>query len=207
MSIHGNKVFRALTKYQLAADIEDWGWEIGDYTYGRPLVLEPQLAKLKIGRFCSIGPDVTFILGNHRTDTVTTYPFAELKDFWDAPEDLETDHSSKGDIVVGNDVWFGAGSTILSGAVIGTGAVIGAGAMIRGDIPPYAIVAGNPCRVIRKRFSDDLITRLLATSWWDWDRDRIRDSLSLLMSGDIEAFLRKAESFSATDHARKSPAS
>lgn len=185
--------FAALTKYQMAWEIDEWNWEIGEYTYGRPTVLEPELAQLRIGNFCSIGPNVTLVLGNHSTDLVTTYPFAVLKDFWDTPEDCMPDHSTKGDIVIHNDVWLGAGSIVLSGVEIGTGAVIAAHSVVKDNIPPYAIVAGNPARVVKYRFTPEIRERLLRTQWWSWNKKKIQHFLPLILHTDIEAFLRAVE--------------
>lgn len=189
MARHPKKVFPALTRYQLAADIERWGWSIGPYTYGHPRILEPEMAGLSIGNFCSIGSDVTIILGNHRMDLATTYPFGVLGEFWDSAPHGYEDHEGRGDVVIGHDVWFGIGSKILPGTHIGSGAVIGAGAVVRGTVPPYAIMAGNPARLVRRRFDDATIARLLDLAWWDWPEERIRTAIPLLMSENIEPLL------------------
>ncbi|GBR08271.1 CatB-related O-acetyltransferase [Acetobacter oeni] len=189
----GTNSFSLLTRHALSWMIADRGWKIGDHTYGKPVVFEAEYAGLEIGRFCSIGPNVTMILGNHRMDMVTTYPFKTLSHFWPEAEAGEDDHATNGDIVVGNDVWFGANCTILSGARIGDGAIIAAGALVRGVVEPYAIVGGNPARVIRHRFSPEVIARLLAVAWWDWAEDVLRERLPGLMSSDIEGFLEVAE--------------
>ncbi len=187
------KVFRDLTRLHFAWAIEEFGWRIGEHSYGRPLVLEQDIAKLLIGRFCSIGPEVTIVLGNHRTDLVTTYPFKTLSHLWPEAAAGADDHDSKGDVVLHNDIWIGAKATILSGAEIGSGAVVAAGAVVRGTVPPYAIVAGNPARVTRMRFEAPVVERLLRAAWWDWDEARLRAALPLLLSQDIEAFLQDAE--------------
>ena len=95
---------------------------------------------------------------------------------------------SKGDIVIGNDVWIGARATILSGVTIGDGAVVGAGSLVVSDVPAYAISAGNPCRTTRLRFSPDTIARLLEVRWWDWPRPELVAALPFLLSGDHDAF-------------------
>lgn len=186
-------VFAALTRYQLAADIEQWGWRIGPHTYGRPRVLEPEMAPLEIGDFCSIGPDVTIILGNHRMDTATTYPFGVLGSFWGLTGEAPRDHEGRGAVSIGHDVWIGLGATILPGTQIGTGSVIGAQTTARGNIPPYSIVAGNPGRIVRRRFDEQTITRLLALAWWDWPEDKIRAALPLMTGDDLQAFLSAYE--------------
>ncbi|WP_281040324.1 MULTISPECIES: CatB-related O-acetyltransferase [unclassified Mesorhizobium] len=92
---------------------------------------------------------------------------------------------TRGPIVVGHDVWIGARAIIMSGVTIGNGAVIGAGSVVTKDVPPYAIVAGSPARIIRYRFSPDVVDRIQASEWWTWSDERIRDQIKLLtMSGE-----------------------
>ncbi len=188
-----SKVFYDLTRHHLAWQIEEYGWQIGEHTYGHPQVIEAELAGLSIGRFCSIGPRVTIVLGNHRTDLVTTYPFRTLSHLWPLAVDGEEDHDSRGDVRIGNDVWLGANSTVLSGSEIGHGAVIGAHAVVRGAIPPYSVAVGNPAKVARTRFDEQTVTRLLRVAWWDWPDDKIASLVSSLLHPDINAFLDLAE--------------
>jgi acetyltransferase-like isoleucine patch superfamily enzyme len=158
----------------------------GDYTYGALTVIDwHQGTVCTVGKYCSIAEPVTVLLGGeHRTDGVATYAFRER----DGIGPAEPNSFSKGDVVIGNDVWIGWNATILSGVTIGDGAVIGARAVVRKDVPPYAIALGNPARVARYRFTPAQIARLLEVKWWDWDRGRIVDNAALL-SGDVEAFL------------------
>ncbi len=180
------------TRFHLARGIARWGWEIGEHSYGKPTVLEPELAMLRIGRFCSIGPEAFIILGNHRTDLVSTYPFRSLARFWpEAANGDHPDHESRGDVTIHNDVWLGARVTITSGVTIGNGAVIGANSLVRENVPPYAIVAGNPARLIRYRFDPQQIERLLELAWWDWPDDRIRTALPFMMNDEIDLFLQE----------------
>ncbi|GBQ92913.1 CatB-related O-acetyltransferase [Gluconobacter albidus] len=189
----GNRAFQALTQYALAYQIDEWGWRIGPHTYGAPAVLEVGEAGLIIGDYCSIGPNVTIILGNHRADLVSTYPFKTLSHFWPSAEEGQADHSSKGDVVIGNDVWIGAHATLMSGVTIGDGAVIAAQALVTKSVPPYAIVGGNPAKVIRYRFPESIIARLLALAWWEWPETLVKERCGALMSDDIEAFLELYE--------------
>lgn len=156
-------------------------YEVGDYTYGIPKVLKWAVcgvSKLKIGRFCSIAPNVTIFLGGeHRKDWITTYPFPAL---WEEAKSIKRCAYNKGDVIIGNDVWIGYGAMILSGVKIGDGAVIGAGAVVRDDVEPYSIVIGNPAREKRKRFNDETINKLLAIKWWDWDEEKIKKNLHFL---------------------------
>ena len=143
------------------------------------------MAKLTIGSFCSISDNVTIFLGGeHRTDWISTFAFKEKFD-----DSVVSVRKTKGDVVIGNDVWIGQSATILSGVTIGDGAVIGTMAVVAKDVPPYAIVAGNPARVIRLRFTEDQIKRLLELKWWDWSDEVIQAKLPLFVSDDIERFL------------------
>lgn len=98
---------------------------------------------------------------------------------------------SHGDITIGNDVWIGRNVMLLPGANIGNGAVIGAGSVVAGNIPPYSIAVGNPCKVIKKRFSEEQITLLNKIAWWNWSHERINENLYLICNEDIELFLKK----------------
>lgn len=179
------------TAFLLRREIERHGWSIGAYTYGHPRIHEAGLAPLTIGRFCSIAEGVNIALANHRMDTVSTYPFQTLKELvqdWRGAPD-EPDHATRGPVVIGSDVWIATGAFIAPGVRIGHGAVVGAGSVVTRDVPPYAVVAGNPARVIRHRFDPDTVARLLALAWWTWPAETIERNLPLMMRSDIEAFL------------------
>lgn len=96
-------------------------------------------------------------------------------------------------MVIGNDVWIGVNACVLSGVRIGDGAVVGACSVVTRDVPPYAIVAGNPARLVRKRFDDETIEELLKIKWWDWDIERIKENLPLLLSENVKDFAEKNE--------------
>jgi len=164
---------------------------IGRFTYGEPTVMNWGEASLEIGSFCSISTNVTILVGgNHRTDWVTTFPFSAL---WEGYHDITGHPATNGNVIIGNDVWIGTGVTILSGVTIEDGAVIGAGSVVTKNVAPYTIVAGNPARLIRKRFDDDLIDKLLKIKWWEWNVERIRENIHLMLSQDIEEFIRVNE--------------
>ncbi|GJD77603.1 CatB-related O-acetyltransferase [Methylobacterium gregans] len=143
--------------------------------------------RLVIGRFCAIAAGTRFLMngGNHRLDAPSTYPFAIFGGAWaTAPTGK---FPNRGDTVIGNDVWLGYESTVLPGVTVGDGAVVAAKSVVSADVPPYAIVAGNPARVVRMRFSDADIAHLLRIAWWDWDADRITAHLGAIGDGDVDA--------------------
>lgn len=160
---------------------------IGDYSYGRPMILfEDSGFNLKIGKFCSFAKDVTIFLGgNHRTDWVSTFPFNVLNEDFPNAVDIAGHPCSKGDVVIGNDVWVADSVKILSGVTIGDGAVVGAGAVVTRNIGPYEIWAGNPARLIKKRFDDEVITELVALAWWNWDIEQINTHVRTIQSNNI----------------------
>lgn len=145
--------------------------------------------RLIIGSFCSIGSGAVFVMaGNqgHRTDWISTFPF-----FYRTEEaafaGAEDGFRRSGDTVVGHDVWIGSEAMIMPGVTIGHGAVIASRAVVTRNVEPYAIVAGNPARPVRKRFSDAAIAMLLDLGWWDWPLADIKAAMPLLCSGDVEA--------------------
>ena len=152
--------------------------EVGAHTYGREnlnILFRDSGQKVKIGKFCSIAKDVTIFLGgDHRHDWVTTYPFGHVELDAFGPEQYDGHPSSKGSVVIGNDVWIGHGVTIMSGVNIGDGAVIAANSQVLKDIPPYGIAGGNPAKLMWLRFDGDTIARLLAVQWWDFPTPEIK---------------------------------
>lgn len=137
--------------------------------------------KLTIGKFCAIASGVEFILngGNHLVDAISSYPFSIFGHGWEKAMEGRT-FPNKGDIVVGNDVWLGYRSVILAGVTIGDGAIVGAYSVVTKDVPPYTIVAGNPAKEIRRRFSDPEIAHLLQLRWWDWPIEKITEHVHWL---------------------------
>ena len=164
---------------------------IGDYTYYDDINGIESFEKnvkyhfdfvgdqLIIGKFCSIAAATTFIMngGNHLTESVSSFPFAIFGEDWSQAMDGKS-YPTKGNTVVGNDVWIGYNATIMPGVTIGDGAIIAANATVVKDVAPYSIVGGNPAKVIKKRFSDEKISKLLETQWWNWDIDKITENLS-----------------------------
>jgi len=143
--------------------------------------------KLIIGKFCMIASDVTFIMNgaSHLADSISTYPFAIFGHDWSNAMEGKT-YPTKGNTIIGNDVWIGYDVTIMPGVNIGDGSIIGTKSVVTKDVAPYSIVGGNPAKEIRKRFSDEVIQELLQICWWDWPVDKITKHVQDLTSNDIE---------------------
>ncbi len=141
--------------------------------------------KLIIGKFCAIAEGVKFIMNgaNHSLSGFSTYPFEVFGEDWQ----IERNYPYKGDTVVGNDVWLGYQAVILPGVNIGHGAIIGTQAVVTKSVPAYAIVGGNPARIIRYRFDEQVIAALLEIAWWDWPVEEITRHLSKIVGADIQA--------------------
>ena len=147
---------------------------------------------LRIGKFCSIacGAKFLFASANHTQTSVSTYPFPIFFEEWDLDiGDVTSAWDHKGDIVIGNDVWIGYEAVIMAGVTIGDGAIIGTRAVVTKDVPPYTIVGGVPAREIRRRFSDDVIARLLELKWWDWPAEQIQRNIKNIQSGRLDLLL------------------
>jgi virginiamycin A acetyltransferase len=165
-------------------------YAVGKFTYGIPIVKDwHHGATLQIGDFCSIAENVTILLGgNHSIDWISSYPFGVI---FDEVKDKSYQHpaKSKGDVIIGNDVWLGMNATILSGVTIGDGAVVAACAVVTKNVEPYTIVGGNPAKPLKKRFQDEEIAKLLEVQWWNWDISKIEANIQLISSHDISGFL------------------
>lgn len=174
---------------------------IGDYTYFDDRRYGPEKfeennvlynydynkVKLIIGKFSAIAAETKFIMtGDHKLDAFSTYPFPIFQNGWEEAYDIHQ-LPVKGDIVIGHDVWIGYDALIKNGVTIGHGAIVATRAVVVKDVPPYAIVAGNPAKVVKMRFDEATIKKLLEISWWDWDIARISKHLKLITSLDIKA--------------------
>jgi acetyltransferase-like isoleucine patch superfamily enzyme len=149
-------------------------------------------ARFKIGKFCSLADNIKIFLGgNHRTDWITTYPFGHInRETFDC-EPVPGHPQTNGDVIIGNDVWIGHSSTIMSGVSIGNGAVIAANSHVVADVAPYTIVGGNPAKFIRKRFDDEIIELLCKLKWWDLPNEEITELISTLTAPPTKEFLEK----------------
>ncbi|MGD9125388.1 MAG: CatB-related O-acetyltransferase, partial [Desulfarculaceae bacterium] len=154
----------------------------GSYSYANKINLvgaRQGINKVIIGKYCSIGPDVWAVMDNHHVEWVTTFPF------WSFPEkcpDAPCHITWKGDIVIGNDVWVGFRSILINGVNIGHGAVVAAGSVVTQDVPPYAIVGGNPAKLIKMRHKPKVIKKLLQIKWWDWPDEKVAKYAKVLCS-------------------------
>jgi acetyltransferase-like isoleucine patch superfamily enzyme len=170
---------------------------IGPQSYGIPKVMtfDGGRERLVAGNYSSLGG--TYILGGkHAVDAVTTYPHRINWKLEGAYEDGFP--TPTGDTHVGSDVWTCMGSWIMSGVTIGDGAIVGGGAVVTKDVPPYAIVGGNPARVIRYRYDEEQIQALLEIKWWDWAEAEVRQAVPLLAGKDVDAFIDYARDRSRT---------
>lgn len=167
---------------------------VGDFTYFSDTNFESHVThhydfygdKLIIGKFCQIAKDVEFIMNgvNHQMNAVSTFPFYILEG-WDQEVPSLSKMPVKGDTIVGNDVWIGQNATIMPGVIIGDGAIIGANSVVAKNVDPYTVVAGNPIKVIRKRFDDELIELMLKFKWWNKEIDEINTLIPLLSDSDL----------------------
>jgi virginiamycin A acetyltransferase len=182
---------------------------VGEYTYyddpdGPERFFETQVLhhfdfvgdRLVIGRYCAIAAKATFVMNgaNHAMGGFSTYPFNIFGGGWDEGFDpADWTRENRGDTEVGHDVWIGGEAMILPGARIGHGAIIGARAVVSGEVPPYAVVAGNPARILRRRIDDATARALLDIAWWDWPAEKLARHVDAVRGADIDALRRAAE--------------
>jgi virginiamycin A acetyltransferase len=177
--------------------------EIGDFTYyddpdGPDRFAEKCVLhhysfigdRLIIGRFCAIAEGARFIMNgaNHALGGFSTYPFNIFGHGWEHGFDPKSwEQEIRGDTTVGNDVWIGMEAVIMPGVTIGDGAIIGAKAVVTHDVPPYAIVAGNPAKPVKIRFDEWTVKRLLSIAWWNWPVDKITRNVNAIRGADLQA--------------------
>lgn len=174
--------------------------EVGDYTYyddpNGPEHFEKNVLyhfdfigdKLIIGKFCAIAKDVTFIMNgaNHQSTGFSTYPFFIFGNGWEKSAPQPGELPFKGNTEIGNDVWIGYNATIMPGVKIGNGAIIASKSVVTNDVPAYAVVGGNPAKIIKQRFDDKTINALLSIAWWDWSSDKITAHLDAITQNNLD---------------------
>ena len=175
---------------------------VGDFTYIADSDFESHVThfypwsrdNLIIGKFCQIAAGVEFVMNdaNHKMNAVTTFPFYTLEG-WEMNIPDPSEMTFKGNTVIGNDVWIGQNAVILPGVHVGDGAIIGANSVVGSDVAPYTIVIGNPAKVLRKRFDDELIGLLLKFKWWDKSIEEINALIPILTSSDLEKVREEIE--------------
>jgi virginiamycin A acetyltransferase len=150
--------------------------------------------RLVMGKFCAIAKGVQFIMNgaNHKLSGFSTFPFYIFGNGWEKAMPKPEDLPYKGDTIIGNDVWIGYKALIMPGVKIGNGAIISSQAVVTTDVPAYTIVGGNPAKVIKSRFSDEIVIELEKLAWWDWPVEKITQHLAAIMSNDINT-LRSIE--------------
>ena len=175
---------------------------VGDYTMYNDFVNDPVLFesnnvlyhypinhdRLVIGKFCSIACGAKFLFNsaNHAMSSLSTYPFPLFFEEWELKmEDVADSWDNKGDIIIGNDVWIGYEAIIMAGVTIGDGAVVGSRAVVTRDVPAYTVVGGVPAKPIKKRFSNETVSVLLETKWWDWPKEKIKRNIAAIQSGCV----------------------
>lgn len=180
--------------YNDGINIHQTPWEMGKFSYGPEcghvhIHQFYEQTKLYIGNYTAIGPNtVVYLGGNHITNWATAFPFKAYYMFGNANS---LTNYSNGDVVIGSDVWIAANTTIMSGVTIGDGAVIANNSHVVKDVEPYTIVGGNPAKVIRKRFSDAIISLLLGLKWWEFEDDQINEMLPILQKDPTEEELKQ----------------
>lgn len=164
-------------------------YSFGIGSYGLPKVHDwDEGATLSIGAYCSIALNVQILLGgHHHSEWLTTYPFSSM-----LPGDIPRTSFSRGDVLIGNDVWLCSNSIVLSGVSIGDGAIVSAGAVVTKDVEPYSIVAGNPARHVRWRFDESTRAALLEIAWWRWPVEEVSKIAPMLCTGDIVSLIAYA---------------
>jgi virginiamycin A acetyltransferase len=150
--------------------------------------------KLVIGKFCALAKAVKFIMNgaNHKLSGFSTYPFQIFAGGWEKVMPNPSELPYKGDTVIGNDVWIGYDALIMPGVTIGDGAIIASRAVVVSDVPPYAIVGGNPASVIKHRFPPYVVKELLAIAWWHWPIEKVSRNLAAIVAADLEALRASA---------------
>lgn len=205
--IYPRKGNNASESVYLQSVITDPNIIVGDFTIYNDFVNDPReferrnvlyhyplcnRERLVIGKYCSIACGAKFIFsgGNHTMKSLSTYPFPIFPDEWGLDEWKVADAwDNHGDIVIGNDVWIGFDAVIMQGVTIGDGAIVATRAVVTHDVEPYSIVGGVPAKIIKKRFDEEKIKKLLKIRWWDWTPEKVKENIKTVMNGNIDELL------------------
>ena len=171
--------------------------QVGEFTYGQDNIThvfkkEFPNVNLIIGKFCSIASNIKVYYGQgyHDSNNISTYPFGYVhNNEFGLP--CYNNGKTNGDIIIGNDVWIGDNVTIISGVIIGDGSIIATNSHVTSNVKPYSIVGGNPAKLIKYRFDDEIIQKLLEIKWWDWELEKIKENTKLLNGDNIKLFFEK----------------
>lgn len=177
-----NIIIGDYTYYDDPADSEDFERNV---LYHFPFIGD----KLIIGKFCALSRRIKFIMNgaNHKMSGFSTFPFELFGEDWQRVMPPAGGYPYKGDTIIGNDVWIGYEAVIMPGVTIGDGAIVAAKSVVTKDVLPYSVVGGNPARVIRQRFPDEIIQALLEIAWWNWDIEKITANLEKIVGADLSA--------------------
>lgn len=148
--------------------------------------------KLVIGKFCALAQGVKFIMNgaNHKLSGFSTYPFSIFGSGWEKVMPQPDELPSRGDTIVGNDVWIGYESVVMPGVQIGHGAIVAARSVVVTNVKPYTVVGGNPAKPLKERFAPEIVQELLRIAWWDWSIEKVTRNLRHIVSADIKALSR-----------------
>lgn len=175
---------------------------VGDYTYyddpedsqnfDRNVLYHYTFSKdrLIIGKFCALARGIKFIMNdaNHPISGFSSYPFGIFDGGWEKVRAQQFENlPDKGDTVVGNDVWIAYEAVIMPGVKIGDGAIVAAKSVVTKNVPAYTIVGGNPAKIIKQRFPEEIISELLEIAWWNWDISKISRNLDKIIAADLDA--------------------
>jgi acetyltransferase-like isoleucine patch superfamily enzyme len=173
--------------YRSKKYITSWG----EGSYGIPVINSyDKKSTVSVGKYVSIASNVSFLLGaHHKRGLITTFPIDRINSY-----KKTSDANERGNITIGSDVWIGYGATVIGPVSIGDGAIIGAHALVVRDVPPYAVVGGVPAKILKYRFTEEQIQKLLTIKWWNWGNKTVQTREVDIYSDNIDEFISKYQS-------------